>query len=75
MAEPAETYFRWWPALADNPEDALELVYGEFVLREELGQDPQPAEYLKRFPRHAARLQQQFELRGETIVSFDSKSI
>jgi WD40 repeat protein len=62
QALPAETYFQWWPALLGDQEAALELVYGEYVLREDLGQAPALADYVKRFPQFAARLRQQFEL-------------
>ncbi len=58
----AETYLQWCPGLANDPEAALELVYGEYVLREELGQTPALTEYTQRFPQYAARLQQQVEL-------------
>ena len=61
-APPAEEYLKWCPALADDKERALELVYGEFLLREQLGHRPDSDEYLRRFPEHAARLEQQFEL-------------
>jgi serine/threonine protein kinase len=40
----------------------LLLAYGELLLREELGESPDPEEYLRRFPAHAAALRLQFEL-------------
>jgi len=52
---PAEVYLQWCPALAREPESVLELVYGEYVLREELGQAPAAADHLRRFPQYAAR--------------------
>jgi serine/threonine protein kinase len=58
----AEDYLKGCPALAADTERALELVYGEFLLREELGEAPRADEYLERFPRYAARLRQQFSL-------------
>jgi hypothetical protein len=54
----AEEYLRWFPHLADNPEQAPVLVYGEYVLREELGRAPEPAEFVSRFPQYAARFEQ-----------------
>src|SRR5262245_41280457 len=57
---PAEDYLRRHPALAG--EAALEVVYGEYLLREELGEAPDPAEYQRRFPEHADRLRQQLEV-------------
>ncbi len=59
---PAESYFERYPALADDPEAALDLIYGEVVLREEAGESPDPAEYLARFPRFANELRLQFDV-------------
>ncbi len=61
-ALPAETYLQWCPAVARDPEKVFELVYGEYVLRAELGQTPAAAEYVQRFPQYAARFQQQLKL-------------
>jgi serine/threonine-protein kinase len=58
----AEEYLRAYPALEAEPEQVIELIYREFLLREELGQSPTPAEYLQRFPEYADRLNQQLEL-------------
>src|SRR5262245_4606638 len=60
---PAEDYLRLCPALEREPELALELVYAEFLLREELGEAPQLEEYQHRFRAQAARLRQQIDLR------------
>src|SRR5262245_43279390 len=57
----AEDYLRRHPVLEDAPE-AFHLVYGEFLLREELNENPSLEEYQRRFPRHAARLEQQVRL-------------
>lgn len=43
-----------------GPEDVLELVYTEFVCREELGSCPDPAEFFRRFPAIRADLEEQF---------------
>jgi hypothetical protein len=59
---PAEEYLRRYPALAANPETVLELVYGEWLVREELGQRPDPEEYFRRFPQWADRLRHQLDL-------------
>jgi hypothetical protein len=59
---PAEAYLAMHPGLALDLEKALELVYGEFLLREELGQAPTLDEYLRRFPQYASRLKQQIQL-------------
>jgi WD40 repeat protein len=58
----AEVYLQWCPALAQDPELALELIYGEYVVREQLGLKPALDEYLRRFPKHGPRLRQQVEL-------------
>jgi tetratricopeptide (TPR) repeat protein len=57
---PAEDYLRRYPILEADPEHALELIYGEFLVREELGEAPTPEEYCRRFPGHANQLRQQF---------------
>jgi serine/threonine protein kinase len=44
------------PALAAAWADSFELVSGEFQIRQELGENPTVAEYLKRFPQFAAKL-------------------
>jgi hypothetical protein len=59
---PAEAYLAMHPALPRDPEKALELVYGEFLVREALGQAPTLDEYLRRFPEYASRLKQQVQL-------------
>jgi serine/threonine-protein kinase len=59
---PVEEYLRQFPTVGADPETALELIYGEFFLREELGERPALAEYLERFPQYAARLREQVAL-------------
>jgi serine/threonine-protein kinase len=59
---PAEDYLRRCPAVAADPDAAVEIIYGEFLVRQDLGEQPAPAEYLDRFPKHAAGLRAQFEL-------------
>src|SRR5438128_4156604 len=56
---PAEVYLQMHPGLAAAPEDAFDLVYGEFLLREELGEQPSTEEFLKRFPQYALQFQRQ----------------
>jgi serine/threonine protein kinase len=57
-----EDYLERYPALRANPGALLDLVYGEFALREEMGESPDVVEYLARFPEHAGALRRQFEL-------------
>jgi hypothetical protein len=55
----AERYLREFPALANDQEAALVLIYGEYYLRKELGESPSLMEFLARFPQHARRLRDQ----------------
>jgi serine/threonine protein kinase len=57
-----EDYLAREPGLVDDVESVLELIYHEYVLREELGQAPTPDEYLARFPRFAEALRRQFDV-------------
>ena len=54
-----EHYFARHPAVEVDPEAALLLIYGEFLVREERGEEPSPGEYRTRFPRCAAALARQ----------------
>ncbi len=60
-----ETLLDAYPALAADQEAALELVYTEFVLREQLGQNPDPDDWYRRFPHWKADLEQMFEVHRE----------
>src|SRR5262245_43372107 len=57
---PAEAYLQRHPRLLADAEAVLDLVYGEFVMREQLGEEPAADEYLRRFPAHEARLRRLF---------------
>src|SRR5579871_3174107 len=59
---PAEEYLARRPELAADPEYALEVVYGELLLREELGERPRREEFLRRFPHFADQLHRLFDL-------------
>jgi tetratricopeptide (TPR) repeat protein len=59
---PAESYLERFPQVAATPEAALELIYGEMRVREELGERPLTEAYLARFPHWAERLRQHLEL-------------
>jgi len=59
---PVETYLELRPALGEDPEAVLDLIYHERVLRGQCGEVPRLEEYLERFPHLAAQLQVQFEL-------------
>ena len=58
----SEVYLEAFPAVRDNPELALDLIFAEYLLREEAGQRPTPEEYSGRFPRHVQELKLQLEL-------------
>ena len=59
---PAADYLREFPALRDDPEAAIEVIYGEFLLREELGEAPELGEYQRDHPEYAEQLAIQVEL-------------
>jgi serine/threonine protein kinase/WD40 repeat protein/tetratricopeptide (TPR) repeat protein len=56
-----ESYFARYPAVATDPEAALLLVYGEFLVREERGEAPSASEYFTRFPQCAEALGYQLQ--------------
>jgi serine/threonine-protein kinase len=56
---PAEAYLQMHPVIQTNPDKAFDLVYGEFLVREELGDEPVLDDFLKRFPQYAAEFQKQ----------------
>src|SRR4051794_23077409 len=45
----AEDYLARYPQVAADASAALALVHGEFLIREELDEGPDPEEYLARF--------------------------
>jgi WD40 repeat protein/Tfp pilus assembly protein PilF len=76
---PAEAYLEAFPAVRDDPEWAVDVVFAEYMLREQLGESPTLDEYTLRFPQHADRLELQVELhramegegRGEWPATWD----
>jgi serine/threonine-protein kinase len=62
---PAEVFLERYEILQHDDQQALEVIYQEVLLREELGEQPQPAEYLERFPKYAEQLQALFEVHRE----------
>src|SRR5262249_22118195 len=59
---PAEAYLDLFPHLGGDFEYCLELIYGEYLLREEVGEVPDLQGYLERFPGYAERLKVQVAL-------------
>ena len=56
-----EDYFSDPAIPKDDPDLLLDLVYGEFVLRQQAGEVPSEAEYRQRFPQLGERLDRQLE--------------
>jgi tetratricopeptide (TPR) repeat protein len=56
----AEDILAAFPAIANHVNSALELIYTEFVIRQELGQRPSLEEYYQRFPQWQTDLAQVF---------------
>jgi tRNA A-37 threonylcarbamoyl transferase component Bud32 len=71
----AEAYLEAFPDLAAVAEDALVLIWGEALLRFELGEAPPPDEYRARFPQHADALQVQFELQAHLQLPPDAPTL
>jgi serine/threonine-protein kinase len=59
---PAEEYLRRFPAVAAETELALDVVYGEYLAREQAGERPELAEFVARFPDLATVLAAQIRL-------------
>ena len=57
-----ESYLRTYPRLGEDEDQLIELIYCEYLIREELGEGPTLSEYQARFPAHGARLRQQIEV-------------
>src|SRR5262245_15618780 len=66
-----EAYFERYPELLGDPEAALDLIYNEFILREQGGERPELEEYLRRFPNLAEPLRALLHLHaafcGDTV--------
>lgn len=58
----AEEWLRSCPAVASDDDLAIELIYGEYVSRESMGETPSAQEYYDRFPAHASRLSRLFDV-------------
>jgi hypothetical protein len=59
-----EVYLTRQPALRDQPEAVLDLIYQEILLRQEREEAPVLEEYLGRFPRWTRELRAQFAVQG-----------
>jgi eukaryotic-like serine/threonine-protein kinase len=57
-----ESYLTQQPALRDDADRLLDLIYQEVLLRQQAGEAPSLDEYLQRFPDLASQLRVQFEI-------------
>ena len=57
----ADEYLRAWPRIAQVPELKLDIVYGEYRARQQLGLSAEPDEFCRRFPDLADALRRQIE--------------
>jgi serine/threonine protein kinase/Tfp pilus assembly protein PilF len=64
-----ESYLEHFPELQDDDEAAVDLIYGEVLLREERGETVSADEYLGRFPQYAAALRRQLDLHAALHAS------
>jgi eukaryotic-like serine/threonine-protein kinase len=58
----AEEYLLRFVQLSDDAGLAVDLIYAEFLIREELGGEPSLVDFQRRYPQHAAELAAQVEL-------------
>jgi WD40 repeat protein len=58
----AESYLETFPAVRNDPEHAIDLIFAEYMLREQFGESPTLEEYARRFPQYADQLKLQVEL-------------
>jgi eukaryotic-like serine/threonine-protein kinase len=70
-----ESYLEQHPALCEDAESALDLIYQELVLREEQGETPRAEEFISRFPQFAAELALQFEVDQEIRPGLTTRSV
>jgi serine/threonine-protein kinase len=71
---PVETYLETVPALREDQDGTLDLIFAEFLLREESGEQPAAAEYIGRFPQYAEELRLQLDLHHALGTQFELPS-
>ena len=57
-----ETLLQAYPSLQQDDESTLELIYGEYCVRESLGEEPTPDLYCQQFPHLTDRLERLLEV-------------
>jgi len=67
----AEAILARYPELARHEDSAIDLIYGEFTIRAEMGQRPSPGAWLARFPAWRERIGRLLDLH-EIFEDFDS---
>ena len=60
--QPAEDYLASYAGVAENAELALDVIYAEYLAREQSGEQPDLTEYQRRFPEYADVLAEQISL-------------
>src|SRR5690242_7762055 len=60
---PAEEYLSLLPTLSRNDDVVIDLIHNEFLLRQELGESPELAEFTARFPQYWRELGDLFAYR------------
>ena len=59
------------PWLSENPDAMLDLIYGEVLLREDIGERPVEEEYLQQFPSLAEQIRRQFQVHRALVKGTD----
>jgi serine/threonine protein kinase len=67
-----EAYLQQYPTLNADADALLDFIYAEFVLRQELGEEPSAEEYVRRFPHQATQLQRLFLVDRALLVEANS---
>ena len=67
----AEEYFAAFPDLHTNQDLAIDIVYQEYLLREQSGEQPRTTEYNARFPQYCEVLADQIGLHAALVPSSD----
>ncbi len=62
---PAEDYLAAFPTVRDHAPSVIDLIFAEYLLREEQGERPPLEEFLRRFPQHAEELRVQIGFHRE----------
>src|SRR2546425_13307027 len=57
-----EAYLEQYPELQPEANGIVDLLYNEFLLREEAGEGPRQEDYVVRFPQLADQLRDQFDV-------------